>query len=51
MGKRAGRGHDPAGFHETSAGALVIPCRACPVPGINLPQNWHIAPETTRFVA
>lgn len=48
MGKCAGQGHDPAGFNATSQGALSIPCRACLLLKINLPSNWHMAPETTQ---
>ncbi|KAF8192863.1 hypothetical protein K438DRAFT_1590153 [Mycena galopus ATCC 62051] len=44
MCKRAGRGHDPAGISATPAGELAISCRACPQPGINLPEGWNTAP-------
>lgn len=40
MGKRAGRGHDPAGINSTSQGGLAVLCRTCPIPEINLPQDW-----------
>ncbi|KAJ6479765.1 hypothetical protein C8R45DRAFT_832682 [Mycena sanguinolenta] len=47
MSKRAGRGHDPLGITATSTGELAIPCRACPHPGINLPEGWENAPPET----
>ncbi|KAJ7815837.1 hypothetical protein B0H13DRAFT_2242544 [Mycena leptocephala] len=44
MCKRAGRGHHPDGIVATEPGELAIPCRACPHPGINLPEGWEDAP-------
>lgn len=48
MLKRAGRAFDPDTrrvFH-TAPGSLAIPCRACPMPNINLPRGWdEVAPE------
>lgn len=44
MCKRGGRGHDPTGVTGTKRGELAIPCRACPHPGINLPDGWENAP-------
>ncbi|KAJ7430009.1 hypothetical protein B0H11DRAFT_1765883 [Mycena galericulata] len=40
MMKRAGRGHDDSGVKGTAQGELALPCRACPQPGINLPEGW-----------
>ncbi|KAJ7473901.1 hypothetical protein B0H11DRAFT_1918709 [Mycena galericulata] len=40
MLKRAGRGHDDSGVRGTKQGELALPCRACPQPGINLPEGW-----------
>ncbi|KAJ7191676.1 hypothetical protein B0H12DRAFT_1039760, partial [Mycena haematopus] len=51
MSKRAGRGHDPGGISATSPGELSIPCRACPHPGINLPEGWETAPPEIAWVA
>lgn len=53
MMKRAGRGHSPTGVHGTAQGELVLKCRACPLPGINLPTgwdtiNWAAMPEDLR---
>ena len=45
MLKRKARGHDPEGVKATLPGELAIPCRACPLPGINLPDDWNTAPE------
>ncbi|KAF7971009.1 hypothetical protein HWV62_22275 [Athelia sp. TMB] len=38
---RAGRGHDPAGIVATKPGEIAVHCRACPQPGINLPDGWE----------
>ncbi|KAF8137969.1 hypothetical protein K438DRAFT_1638774, partial [Mycena galopus ATCC 62051] len=60
MCKRAGRGHDGVaaprgdspdlvyGIDATKRGELAIPCRACPLPGINLPDGWENAPPRKR---
>jgi hypothetical protein len=40
MMKRAGRGHSDGGVGGTAQGELALPCRACPQPGINLPEGW-----------
>ncbi|KAE9393383.1 hypothetical protein BT96DRAFT_959082 [Gymnopus androsaceus JB14] len=39
--KRFGRGHDPTGIRGTIPRSLIVPCRPCPHPGINLPGNWR----------
>jgi hypothetical protein len=49
MAKRAGRGHDDRGILGTKEGELAIDCRACPHPGINLPNHWKDAPESERY--
>ncbi|EEB89867.1 hypothetical protein MPER_11993, partial [Moniliophthora perniciosa FA553] len=46
MGKRAGRGHDPSGLAGTERGGTTVLCRACPHPGINLPENWEKSPAS-----
>ncbi|KIP01466.1 hypothetical protein PHLGIDRAFT_80565, partial [Phlebiopsis gigantea 11061_1 CR5-6] len=48
--KRAGRCHDPAGVAGTKEGELAIPCRACPHPGVNLPDDWDTAPESEAYL-
>ncbi|KAJ7092018.1 hypothetical protein B0H15DRAFT_922120 [Mycena belliarum] len=40
MLKRAGRGNDDSGVRGTKQGELALDCRACPQPGINLPDDW-----------
>ncbi|KAK7022721.1 hypothetical protein VNI00_016997 [Paramarasmius palmivorus] len=52
MGKRIGRGHDPTGLEGTPKGSATVPCRACPQPGANLPQNWEsTSPELSWLYA
>jgi hypothetical protein len=51
MTKRAGRGHDQGGIEATVKGGLAVRCRACPQPGINLPQGWETLSEKDRSVA
>lgn len=50
MLKRGGRGHDPTGAAGTKDGELAVVCPSCPLPGINLPDDWESAPEDTRYV-
>ncbi|KAF8214393.1 hypothetical protein K438DRAFT_1902273 [Mycena galopus ATCC 62051] len=50
MCKRAGRGHDPGGISATKPGELEIPCRACPHPEINLPDDWDKAPPEVAWI-
>lgn len=46
MLKRAGQGFDPGGVAATAPRSLAIPCRACPLPNVNLPKGWeNVAPE------
>lgn len=47
--KRRGRGHFSSGIEGTSTGELIIPCRACPHPGVNLPERWEQAPPEMRL--
>jgi hypothetical protein len=39
MFKRAGRGHDAAGFEGTVAGQCAVICPACPHLGVNLSDD------------
>ncbi|KAK6977452.1 CxC2 domain-containing protein [Favolaschia claudopus] len=48
--KRAGRGHDLSGIAGTAPGELAVPCRACPHPGINLPDDWDTAPPEVAWI-
>ncbi|KAJ6499776.1 hypothetical protein DFH09DRAFT_1336417 [Mycena vulgaris] len=50
MLKRAGRGHDPLGVHNTQDGECALLCPACPHPGKNLPPNWKDFPEEKQFL-
>lgn len=44
--KRAGRGNDTTSVDGTGPGELVVLCPACPLPGINLPEDWEdVMPE------
>ncbi|KAJ6515178.1 hypothetical protein C8R47DRAFT_1173066 [Mycena vitilis] len=48
MLKRAGRGNDGDRLvAETRAGELAVVCPACPQPGVNLPDGWESATETS----
>ncbi|KAL0057538.1 hypothetical protein AAF712_015825 [Marasmius tenuissimus] len=50
MLKCCGRCHDPGGIAATSAGAAAVPCRACPHPGKNMPEDWDKAPAEDQFL-
>src|ERR1700736_2401041 len=50
MVKRAGRIYDPGGISATAPGSLVIPCRACPLPNINLPRGWENVPPKRAYI-
>jgi hypothetical protein len=50
MTKRAGRGHDPGGIAAMLPGGLAVPCRACPLPMVNLPAGWEMAPAETSWL-
>jgi CxC2 like cysteine cluster associated with KDZ transposases len=49
MLKRAGWGHDDSGASGTQPGGLAVACPACPHPGINLPDDWEIAPPSKQY--
>src|SRR5882762_2223458 len=48
--KRGGRAFDPGGICATAPGSLAIPCRACPLPNINLPRGWENVPPERAWV-
>ena len=48
MAKRGGRGHDNRGILGTAKGELAVPCRACPIPGVNIPNDLNTIPESER---
>ncbi|KAF7797133.1 hypothetical protein EIP86_008325 [Pleurotus ostreatoroseus] len=50
MLKRFGRGHESAGVESTQPGQLVVPCRACPHPGKNLPKGWENVGSLLAFL-
>lgn len=50
MLKRGGRAYDPGGAMKTAPGSLAIPCRACPIPNINLPAGWENVPPVQACV-
>lgn len=39
--KRAARGHVSDGLKTMSPGKLGIRCWVCPLPGVNIPDNWR----------
>ncbi|KAI0348910.1 hypothetical protein OH77DRAFT_1465897 [Trametes cingulata] len=41
--KRAGGGHGLVRIADLPYGSLAVPCRACPQPGVNLPDGWEQA--------
>ena len=47
---RAGRGHFPDGISKTVPGGLAVPCRACPHPGINVPEDCATCPPEKRYL-
>ncbi|KAJ7874256.1 hypothetical protein B0H13DRAFT_2348668 [Mycena leptocephala] len=50
MCKHAGRLHDARGIAGTKERELAIECRACPQPGINLPEGWETAPPEIAWI-
>ncbi|KAJ7660093.1 hypothetical protein DFH06DRAFT_989201, partial [Mycena polygramma] len=47
--KRAKRGY-AGGWRETGQGETALPCRACPQPDWNLPENWKDVPPLFRYL-
>ncbi|KAF9540711.1 hypothetical protein CPC08DRAFT_650802 [Agrocybe pediades] len=50
MLKWGGRAHDSAGVEGTKEGELAIRCPSCPIPGVNLPEDWENAPPELQFL-
>ena len=50
MLKHSGRGFNPGGVNATTPGSLAIPCRACPIPNVNLPMGWENVPPERACV-
>lgn len=46
--KRMARGHDEGGANGTAEGECAVLCPACPLPGINLPDNWDSVDNGAR---
>jgi hypothetical protein len=51
MLKRAGQAYNLGGIAATPPGSLAIPCRACPLPDVNLPKGWEDAPPKRAWVS
>lgn len=49
MLKRGGRAHDVSGAAGTKDGELGLVCPSCPLPGINLPEDWKLAEGPARY--
>ena len=47
--KRNGRGNIKNCLISTSSSDLTVPCPACPIPGINLQDEWEQAPKEMRY--
>lgn len=49
MLKRGGRGqqHDNRGVGGTLPGEIAVRCPACPIPGVNLPEDWNLDKRNT----
>ncbi|KAJ2913229.1 hypothetical protein MD484_g7185, partial [Candolleomyces efflorescens] len=43
--KRMGRGHDPSGVRGTGQGDCVVLCPACPLPDVNMPEDWRTSED------
>jgi hypothetical protein len=48
MMKRAGHGNIENGVQLTKRGDLTITCPACPIPGVNLPEDWDKVDPSLR---
>ena len=47
--KRNGRGNVKDGLINTGPSDLTVPCPACPIPGINLQDEWEQVPKEMRY--
>ncbi|KAK7455778.1 hypothetical protein VKT23_010810 [Stygiomarasmius scandens] len=50
MLKRHGRGHNPVGYAGTRPGECALPCPACPIPNVNLPEGWNDTSPRKRWI-
>lgn len=49
--KRAGRGNFANGLITTQSGHLAVACPACPIPDVNIPEDWKDAPRELKSVS
>ena len=47
--KRNGRGNLKNGLISTGPSDLTVACPACPIPGINLQDDWEQVPKELRY--
>ncbi|KAK7054294.1 hypothetical protein VNI00_003487 [Paramarasmius palmivorus] len=51
MLKRSGFGNElDRRVEDIKPGELAVQCIACPRPGVNLPQNWQLTPDSQKFL-
>lgn len=50
MLKHAGVPLQATPFAKMAPGSLAMPCRACPIPNVNLPPSWQDAPPEKVYV-
>jgi hypothetical protein len=49
--KHAGRGNFANGLINTQSGDLAVGCPACPIPDVNIPDDWKDAPLELKSVS
>lgn len=49
--KRAGQGNLANSLITTQSGHLAVGCPACPIPDINIPEDWKDAPPELKSVS
>ncbi|ESK82193.1 hypothetical protein Moror_14446 [Moniliophthora roreri MCA 2997] len=50
MGKRFRQAHDPTGLSGTQEGSCAVLCCTCPIPNVNLPEDWYQAPADKKWL-
>ncbi|GBE79492.1 hypothetical protein SCP_0206920 [Sparassis crispa] len=50
MAKCVGHSYDSGSISSTNPGGLAVQCRACPHPGINLPDGWEDSSSADRWL-
>ncbi|KAJ3509357.1 hypothetical protein NLJ89_g5259 [Agrocybe chaxingu] len=48
--KRFAHGHSSSGARGTQEGECAVVCPACPMPGVNLPENWKLHPQSDQWL-